>query len=474
MISRVEGVARRDLPGRRAERSGHEFGLTLLVADVAAVAGGTAGASLFGSTPAAPPPAVLAGVAVAAGLLVVLFYLCEAYRIEGADRVGVQLGRTAPALLALGLLAALLARQVADPAEWPGAWLAEALVATGLLLGLSRALLTLRWRRLQRTGELDRRVALVGGGPLAERVARAAVAGGGLKVVGRFGEEVAAASGEGLHTLERLVRTGGIDEVVVTLPWRDEAAIVRVADRLSLLTVDVSLAGGPFGAAAARRAPVAWVGGVPCVRILSRPLGGREALAKSLSDRLLAGGALLLAAPLLALVALAVRLDSPGPALYRQKRHGLNGRVIEILKFRTMYAERCDDGTGAAVAQAREHDPRITRVGYWLRRTSLDELPQLVNVLRGEMSVVGPRPHAVAHNERFEPLIERYAARHRVKPGITGWAQVHGLRGETDTVEKMAQRVAYDLEYIESWSLALDLRIILKTLFVGFVHPEAR
>jgi putative colanic acid biosynthesis UDP-glucose lipid carrier transferase len=224
--------------------------------------------------------------------------------------------------------------------------------------------------------------------------------------------------------------------------------------------------------------PTSWVGGVPCVRLLGRPLGGREAAVKAVSDRTVAAAALLAAAPLLALLALAVRLDSPGPVLYRQKRHGFNGRVIEVLKLRTMRAECCDDGTGtgdgAGVAQASRDDPRLTRVGRRIRRASLDELPQLVNVLRGEMSVVGPRPHAVAHNERFGRAIDRYAARHRVKPGITGWAQVNGLRGETDTVEKMARRVAYDLEYIENWSLALDARILLKTLLVGFVHPEAR
>jgi putative colanic acid biosynthesis UDP-glucose lipid carrier transferase len=170
------------------------------------------------------------------------------------------------------------------------------------------------------------------------------------------------------------------------------------------------------------------------------------------------------------LVALAVRLTSPGPVLFRQKRYGRNGRVFEILKFRTM---RAGSDEAEPFVQARRGDPRTTPLGRILRRTSLDELPQLLNVLRGEMSIVGPRPHAVPHSEAMAPLIEAYPSRHRVKPGITGWAQVSGFRGETDTIEKMERRLEHDLHYIETWSLLLDLRIILRTLLVGFRDPNA-
>jgi exopolysaccharide biosynthesis polyprenyl glycosylphosphotransferase len=204
-----------------------------------------------------------------------------------------------------------------------------------------------------------------------------------------------------------------------------------------------------------------------------RPAGRTARRIKDLLDRGIAALALLFLAPLFLLVALAIRLDSRGPGFYRQQRHGLDGRVIRVWKFRSMRVERCDDGSGV-VLQATRRDPRITRVGALLRRSSLDELPQLINVLTGEMSLVGPRPHAVAHNEFYAPLIERYGERHRVKPGITGWAQVNGLRGETDTLGKMARRVEHDLYYIENWSLRLDLIILLRTLLVGFVHPEAR
>ena len=157
--------------------------------------------------------------------------------------------------------------------------------------------------------------------------------------------------------------------------------------------------------------------------------------------------------------------------LFRQKRYGFNNEVIEVMKFRSMYTERCSADNH--VPQATKHDPRVTRIGRFLRRTSLDELPQFVNVLTGNMSIVGPRPHAVAHNEQYADVIDEYLARHRVKPGITGWAQVNGLRGETETLEKMEQRVRYDLYYIDNWSLLFDLRIIFRTLFVGFSDPNA-
>lgn len=181
---------------------------------------------------------------------------------------------------------------------------------------------------------------------------------------------------------------------------------------------------------------------------------------------------LVLLAPLMLLTALAIRLESRGPALYRQERYGFDNRPIRVLKFRTMFVERCDPPDGA-VTPARRGDPRVTGLGRILRSTSIDELPQLINVLRGEMSLVGPRPHASRQNEQFANLIDGYLARHRVKPGITGWAQVHGLRGEVDTLAKMQERVRYDLFYIENWSLQLDLRIILRTFLVGFSHPNA-
>ena len=175
--------------------------------------------------------------------------------------------------------------------------------------------------------------------------------------------------------------------------------------------------------------------------------------------------------PVMLLIALAVRLDSAGPVLFRQTRYGFNNEEFTVFKFRTMRIDTANPA--AALEQARRNDPRITKVGRFLRRTSLDELPQLLNVLKGEMSLVGPRPHAVAHNEQYSRIIDEYFSRHRVKPGITGWAQINGLRGETDTAEKMRKRVEYDVYYIDHWSLLFDIRILFLTLFVGFINRNA-
>jgi putative colanic acid biosynthesis UDP-glucose lipid carrier transferase len=247
-----------------------------------------------------------------------------------------------------------------------------------------------------------------------------------------------------------------------------------MVDRLRPLPVELWLAATSLGhgVSAGNEVPH-WIGGIRCIR-LARPIEGWARVVKDGMDRLIAAAALVFLAPVLVLVAAAVRLDSKGPIFYRQKRLGIYGQLIEIFKFRTMHIDRCDDGSSCLTRQATRGDPRITRVGRLLRRASLDELPQLINVLKGEMSLVGPRPHAVSHDQHYARLIEHYAARQSVKPGITGWAQVNGMRGETETVEKMARRVQYDLEYIGSWSLGLDLTILFRTIFVGFVHPEAR
>jgi putative colanic acid biosynthesis UDP-glucose lipid carrier transferase len=199
------------------------------------------------------------------------------------------------------------------------------------------------------------------------------------------------------------------------------------------------------------------------------PFFGYRAIAKRTTDVLISAAALLLAAPLMIVVALLVRLSSPGPIIFRQRRYGLNGEEIVVYKFRTMTVT--DDG--ATIVQATKYDPRMTRIGRFLRRYSLDELPQLINVLEGPMSLVGPRPHAVAHNEHYRKLISGYMVRHKVKPGITGLAQVNGLRGETKNIEQMEQRIRFDLEYLRTWSLRLDLEILLKTILCVFNDAKA-
>jgi Undecaprenyl-phosphate glucose phosphotransferase len=212
------------------------------------------------------------------------------------------------------------------------------------------------------------------------------------------------------------------------------------------------------------------VAGMTVIDLNASPMTGLESLIKAAVDKLFAVAALTLLAPVFALIALAIKLDSPGPVFFLQKRHGWDGKVIQILKFRTMdhVASAAEDSR-----QARVNDPRITKIGRLLRKTSLDEIPQFINVLKGDMSVVGPRPHPLALNQSYASRIDAYMQRHKVKPGITGWAQIHGFRGETETLEKMQRRIEYDLYYIQHWSLWMDIKIIVFTVFAGWTGKNA-
>ncbi|HCA9408349.1 TPA: undecaprenyl-phosphate glucose phosphotransferase, partial [Klebsiella pneumoniae] len=211
------------------------------------------------------------------------------------------------------------------------------------------------------------------------------------------------------------------------------------------------------------------VNGVPVVPLFDTPLNGINMVFKRLEDIILAAIIILLISPILLVIAAVVKATSPGPVIFKQTRYGMDGKPIKVWKFRTMKVMENDD----TVKQATKNDVRVTRVGSFLRKTSLDELPQFFNVLFGGMSIVGPRPHAVAHNEQYRNLIEGYMLRHKVKPGITGWAQINGWRGETDTLDKMQKRVEFDLEYIREWNIWLDLKIIFLTIFKGFVNKSA-
>jgi putative colanic acid biosynthesis UDP-glucose lipid carrier transferase len=204
------------------------------------------------------------------------------------------------------------------------------------------------------------------------------------------------------------------------------------------------------------------VRGMPVVGVCDSPFSGVSGLVKRASDIVLASAILALILPALVVLAVLVRVTSPGPVIFKQRRYGLDGDEIIVYKFRTMKVAE----DGEEIRQCGKGDPRVTRLGAFMRRTSLDELPQFVNVLQGRMSIVGPRPHAVAHNEMYRKLIKGYMLRHKVKPGITGWAQINGLRGETETLDKMKARVDYDLDYLRNWSLRLDLLIIARTVWV--------
>ena len=233
-------------------------------------------------------------------------------------------------------------------------------------------------------------------------------------------------------------------------------------------TVNIRLVPDIFGFSLLNHS-ITEIAGLPVIELTSSPMNTGNSIIKSIEDKVLASLILILISPIMLLVAIGVKMSSSGPVFFRQRRYGLSGESIWVWKFRSMTV--CEDD--AAFKQATANDKRVTKFGAFIRRTSLDELPQFINVLQGQMSIVGPRPHPVKLNEEFRQLIPKYMLRHIVKPGITGWAQINGYRGETETLEKMEQRIVYDLYYIDNWSLWLDLKIIFLTVFKGFIDKNA-
>lgn len=333
-------------------------------------------------------------------------------------------------------------------------------------------------RRHAARPENRRRAIVVGAGPLGAKVARAlqAYGGTGIDLTGYFDDR----NDTRLHLdlpgmlLGRLadaadyVREHGIHHVYITLPLGSQPRIVELMEKLQGTTASIYYVPDVFGISIIQ-GRLRDMNGVPLVGLCDTPFTGSNLLLKRASDIVLASLILLLISPLMLVIAVGVKLSSPGPVIFKQRRNGLDGEEIVVWKFRSMRTQ--DDGP--VVVQATRDDPRITRFGAFLRRCSLDELPQFFNVLQGSMSIVGPRPHAVAHNEEYRRLIKAYMVRHKVRPGITGWAQIHGHRGETDTLEKMQARVEYDLGYLRNWSLLLDLQIIARTVKLVFFDRKA-
>jgi putative colanic acid biosynthesis UDP-glucose lipid carrier transferase len=333
-------------------------------------------------------------------------------------------------------------------------------------------------RHFRRNGANMRTAAVVGNNPIGYRLAEhlTAMSWSGLVVGGIYDNHQlegtdAARSLYALGSIEDLIQkayAGTIDAVYIALPLRNEPLIEELLNRFADTTVSVYVVPDLFisGLMHSR-----WIdfGGVPVISVFETPFYGLYEWAKRTEDLILGLLILLTVSPLMVLIAVAIKATSPGPVLFKQRRYGLNGAVVEVWKFRSMSV--CEDGDH--VEQAKKGDRRITPLGAFLRKTSLDELPQFINVLQGSMSVVGPRPHALVHNEQYRQLINGYMLRHKVKPGITGWAQVNGWRGETDTLEKMQKRVEYDLEYIQNWSLWFDLEIVVLTMFRGFIGENA-
>jgi Undecaprenyl-phosphate glucose phosphotransferase len=351
--------------------------------------------------------------------------------------------------------------------------------ASFALLLVSRVVIMQVLQRARQADMLTETIVVVGATERAEMVINSirGTEHSNIKILGVFDDRVERQLPVSLrsqmlgstNTLLTYIRHHRVDRVVVALPWVATARIEALLKKLRTVPVRIDLVPSnvvwQFPAINMER-----LAGVPVLTVANGRVDEQMGLLKRLEDLVISIILLVLLSPILLVIALVIKLDSPGPVIFRQKRHGFNNQVFEVYKFRSMTVE---DSASSEVKQATKNDRRVTRVGRVLRRSSLDELPQLFNVLFGHMSIVGPRPHAIQHNLEFGAIILEYFGRHNVKPGITGWAQVNGLRGETDTVDKMHRRVEYDLHYIENWSLMLDLKILVMTAFAVWFQETA-
>ena len=405
-------------------------------------------------------------------LTVLLLQMADAYLIPSL-RAPARMARRVVVAWGLGFLAQVAAMYLLHDLTFSLATLVVWAIAGAMLLMATRYLTAFGIRHWARNGTMERRAVIVGGGKPARDLVRALErqADNDIRICGIFDDRGDARSPDvvagypKLGTFAELVefaRLARIDMLIIALPATAEERILQLVRTLWVLPVDIRLAAH---ASQLRFRPRAYshVGSVPMLDIFDKPIRDWDQVAKRIFDIVFSVLALALAWPIMLAAAIAVKTTSKGPVLFVQKRHGFNNEVIHVLKFRSMYTELSDPTAKRAVTK---NDPRVTPVGRFLRKSSLDELPQFFNVLAGELSLVGPRPHAVhaqTGDRRYVDVVESYFARHRVKPGVTGWAQINGLRGELDSDDKIRARTAFDLDYIENWSLLLDLKILFLT-----------
>ena len=413
---------------------------------------------------------------VVAAAAVTTFQLFDLYKVATFRTHIYQLTRIAACwtvLFLVGLTAVFFLKlETSFSRTWTAVFYLAGLIA--LLAG--RVLLISLVRRWARDGRLVRRVIIVGGGRGAEALIESlnAEADSDVRICGVFDDRSDDRSPDvvggilKLGTVDDLVeftRLTRVDLILVSLPLAAEERVLHLVRKLWVLPVDVRLT-AHMSKLRFRPRAYSYIGNVPVLDIFDKPIADWNRVTKAVFDRVVGGLGLIAAAPLMAGIALAVKADSAGPIFFRQRRYGFNNEPIEIWKFRSLYHDKTDH---TAQTLVRPGDSRVTRVGRFIRKTSLDELPQLFNVVfAGNLSLVGPRPHAFnakADNRLYEEAVDGYFARHRVKPGITGWAQINGWRGDTDTQEKITQRIEHDLYYIENWSLLFDLYIVLRTPF---------
>jgi Undecaprenyl-phosphate glucose phosphotransferase len=423
-------------------------------------------------------PLIVGSVAVAN----VLFNAARTHRTPAYRTIVEQSGRVLAAwsfvftLLAVGIF--LFKAQDYVSRVWLVSWYASgAVVLVGFRMSL-RALV----RQWTAEGKLKRRTVIVGGGKDAEALIDALQKGADsdIRLFGLFDDRNDDRSPESVASLPKLGRVADllefarrtrVDLVIVSMPLSAEKRVLEMLKQLWVLPVDIRLSAHMSQLRFTSKA-YSYVGDVPVFDMADRPISDWNLVFKWVFDKIVAVTALVLLSPIMLAAAIAIKLESKGPVIFKQKRHGFNNELIEVYKFRSMYTDRSDANAAKLVTK---DDPRVTKVGKFIRKTSIDELPQFLNVLQGRLSVVGPRPHALqakADNRLYYDAVDGYFARHKVKPGITGWAQINGWRGETDTVDKIMQRVQFDLHYIENWSILMDIYILFMTPVSLFSRSE--
>jgi len=415
-------------------------------------------------------PVIIVSVSLVA---VILMEFSDCYQIPALRNPVSQVGRilliwsATFALLTLALFFLKISEEFSR--FWLGVWYVSGL---GLLLAL-RLIASRLIRRWARNGRMERRAVIVGGGKNAEQLIRSIEQQpyNDIRICGIFDDRddtrspPVVAGYPKLGNVDELIefaRVARIDMLIVSLPITAEARVLSLLRKLWVLPIDIRLSAHSTHLRFRPRA-YSYIGAVPMLDIFDKPINDWDSVAKRAFDIVFSLIGIIVFSPVMLATAIAIKLDSKGPVIFKQKRHGFNNEEIEVYKFRSMYVEHSDPTARKPVTRG---DPRVTRVGRFIRKTSIDELPQFFNALFGSLSLVGPRPHAVAaeaHNRLFDEVVDGYFARHRVKPGVTGWAQINGWRGELDTEEKIRKRIEYDLYYIENWSLWLDLKILLLT-----------
>jgi Undecaprenyl-phosphate glucose phosphotransferase len=406
-------------------------------------------------------------------MTVILLELTDAYEISTLMRPMRYFGRmflvwsgTFAALIVTGFFLKISAEY---SRFWFGAW-----YATGFALVFGIRLVAAHFfRKWARNGRMERRALIVGGGKTAEALIRSIEQQpyNDIRVCGIFDDRdnrrspPIVAGYPKLGTVAELIefaRIARIDMLIVSLPLTAESRVLSLLKKLWVLPVDIRLS-AHSNQLRFRPRSYSFIGSVPMLDIFDKPINDWDSVAKRVFDIFFSLIGIIVFSPIMIATAIAIKLDSKGPVLFKQKRHGFNNEEIDVYKFRSMYTDRADPTAKNAVTK---NDPRVTRVGRFIRKTSIDELPQFFNALLGSLSLVGPRPHAVAaqsHNKLFNEVVDGYFARHRVKPGVTGWAQINGWRGEIDSDDKIKKRTEFDLYYIENWSLWFDLKILLLT-----------